>query len=276
MMTFLFVLQQPLFLVFLTNLVHLLLSHNKIVTMIGIWSWGDHMDQVILLIRNPRYAIPSYHTIRYELNFSTNWLESYNRKNNTYTQRPPVEDWENWRDAVFKKEMDRWVWYTNFWMNDGLRRNSTDEGPVQDEHCAENLLDCTPKAIIQFEKLMSFNPSIGREEMTKIGSVLDSAPNVELIEPEARPCVYNEVMSKRELYNKNRDGKGPQPDLKLFTVKQLEYMKTVMETLRDRYSAEPWTEDSNAIDLVDALNSYISEVETEYEFAVQREGYGGV
>lgn len=26
----------------------------------GIWNWGNQMDQVLLLIRNPRWAIPSY------------------------------------------------------------------------------------------------------------------------------------------------------------------------------------------------------------------------
>ena len=134
----------------------------------------------------------------------------------------------------------------------------------------KNLLNCTPKAVIQFENLMSFNPSIGLAEMTKIGSVLDSSPNVTAIEEEARPCVYNEVMSKRELYNANRDGNGPEPGLKLFTVEQLEYMKTEMETLRDKYSEEPWTENSNAIDLVEALNSYIDSAQVEIEIENQQ------
>lgn len=30
----------------------------------GKWSWGKQMDQVLLLIRNPRRAIPSYQTLR--------------------------------------------------------------------------------------------------------------------------------------------------------------------------------------------------------------------
>eukprot|EP00547_Thalassionema_nitzschioides_P001076 CAMPEP_0194210776 /NCGR_PEP_ID=MMETSP0156-20130528/9100_1 /TAXON_ID=33649 /ORGANISM="Thalassionema nitzschioides, Strain L26-B" /LENGTH=148 /DNA_ID=CAMNT_0038938163 /DNA_START=70 /DNA_END=513 /DNA_ORIENTATION=+ len=29
----------------------------------GIWSYGKEMDQTILLIRNPRWNIPSYHTL---------------------------------------------------------------------------------------------------------------------------------------------------------------------------------------------------------------------
>ena len=33
----------------------------------GVWSWGSRMDQMILLIRNPRWAIPSYHTMKFEL-----------------------------------------------------------------------------------------------------------------------------------------------------------------------------------------------------------------
>ena len=230
------------------------------------------MDQVILLVRNPRFAIPSYHTIRYELNYSTTWTQSYNRKNNTYTERPSVESWESWRDARFDVEMDRWVWYIDFWMQDGLRRNNTEgTGPEQDWHCFHSLLDCTPKAVIQFEKLMSPNPLTGQAEMNKIGSVLDSSPNVNAIEPEARTCVYNEVMSKRELYNANRDGNGPSSDLKVFTIEQLATMKTQLEELRDKYVLHPWAEEPTAVDLVHALNFYINEVEAEYDLAVQQD-----
>jgi len=39
----------------------------------GVWSWGSTMDQVILLVRNPRWAIPSYHTMQFELGYATDW-----------------------------------------------------------------------------------------------------------------------------------------------------------------------------------------------------------
>ena len=43
----------------------------------GTWSWKKDMDQVVLLIRNPRRAIPSYHTMRWELDYAKDWGESF-------------------------------------------------------------------------------------------------------------------------------------------------------------------------------------------------------
>ena len=44
-----------------------------------------------------------------------------------------------------------------------------------------------------------------------------------------------------------------------------------MEDLIHTYAADPWSEDPVPIDLVSALNSYISEVEAEHSLAVQKE-----
>jgi hypothetical protein len=86
--------------------------HNE-----GTWSWGDRMDQMVLLIRNPRWALPSYHNMRFELEFSTNWADSYTRIPHVYTVRPLVADWQAWRDANFDAEMENWVSFIDFWMS---------------------------------------------------------------------------------------------------------------------------------------------------------------
>ena len=87
----------------------------------GVWSWGSRMDQMILLIRNPRWAIPSYHTMKFELLFSNSWYSSYLRIPFVYTHRPPVEDWDLWRDAYFESEMQNWLDFIDFWMEGELR-----------------------------------------------------------------------------------------------------------------------------------------------------------
>ena len=56
----------------------------------GTWSWGDKLDQTLFLIRNPRWALPSYHSMRFELDFANNWAESFSRIGLTYKQRAPV------------------------------------------------------------------------------------------------------------------------------------------------------------------------------------------
>jgi hypothetical protein len=223
------------------------------------------MDQLVLLVRNPRFAIPSYHTMRYELNFSRNWTQSYSRKNFTYTERPSIIAWENWRDNRFGKEMDRWVWYIDFWMQGGLRRNSKEGIPKLDWHCDDGLMDCTPKSVVQFEKLYSADRSIGRAESRKIGDVLDSAEDVNVVAQEARDCVYDEVMNRAEFHNANRDGNGPGADEKTFRYQQLDSMALQVETLRDKYAGTNWTDVPIAQDLVIVLNEYIADIVAEYE-----------
>ena len=82
----------------------------------GTWSWGTAMDQVIYLIRNPRWAIPSYHNMRFELDYAADWTSSYLHIPNTYSERPAIDQWIIWRDDRFDKEMNRWVNHVDFWM----------------------------------------------------------------------------------------------------------------------------------------------------------------
>ena len=99
-----------------------LLKHNPLTVKTswphkeGIWSWENDMDQVILLIRNPRWAIPSYHTMRYELNFSQDWLSTFTNMEFVYTKRPNIKVWNEWRDANFETEIVRWFGFIDFWM----------------------------------------------------------------------------------------------------------------------------------------------------------------
>lgn len=249
------------------------------------------MDQMIMLIRNPLYAIPSYHTMRYELWFSTSWDQSYKRRNFTYTERPTVEEWIPWRDARFINEMNRWGNFTDFWMMGGMKWNSTEfvnegvEGAEQytnwtytpDPRCFNRttiegknltrLMDCNPKTIIQFEKLYSPKEDIGIKEMAKLAAVLDGVDNVDMLELEARPCVYKEVMRRTEFYNPNRNGKGPAPETKKFTIEQLAFMIHKMEELKFKYSRSEWQNDSNAVVLVDILSSYLTLTKIHYEVA---------
>lgn len=83
----------------------------------SVWSWSDQMDQTILLLRNPRWAIPSYHAMRYELDFSEDWASSLVRIPYIYTGRPSVEVWEAWRDENFETELNAYIDHINYWMD---------------------------------------------------------------------------------------------------------------------------------------------------------------
>ena len=113
----------------------------------GVWTWNKQMDQVIMLMRNPRWAIPSYHTMRWELDYSKDWASSYVRIPDTYTERPAVEQWEKWRDGHFNTEINRWSSFVDFWMQGGFQesRNKTHN------RCLYSEIECHPKAIIDFD-----------------------------------------------------------------------------------------------------------------------------
>jgi hypothetical protein len=243
----------------------------------GTWKWRGAMDQVILLVRNPRYAVPSYYTMRYELDFSDNWDKSYSRKEHTYTGRPLLHNWYTWRNNNWFKELNRWSWYIDFWMSGGMIRNVTGI-PEYDWHCeGERHLNCVPRTVIHFEKLYSEDEQTGVSEALRLASALDGSPNVTVIAPEARPCIYKEVMARPEFYNKNRDGKGSDPDLMTFHYTHLDYYWRRLEEYKDKYSTGEWLQNENAKILVQILDSYIEEISVEYEYLAgdyySRKGY---
>lgn len=216
----------------------------------GVWSWGSSMDQVLLLVRNPRWAIPAYHTMRFELDFSTNWSESYTRLPFVMTNRPEVESWREWRDAHFDEELAAWEKHLNFWMDGG------------DEHCVTDL-DCYPKAVLDFDRFYQEHPTT---EFYKLGKLFDSTDNVEVIDKQARACVLDAVFTEKKLHHGNRDGNGPPPSYKKFTAAQLEAMINVVQKLRDKYSSGDFVDDPVAKTLVSILDDYIGQDFAEFEY----------
>ncbi len=41
----------------------------------GNWNWGSQMDQVLLLVRNPRWAIPSYQYVIYTMFHTCSYVD---------------------------------------------------------------------------------------------------------------------------------------------------------------------------------------------------------
>eukprot|EP00548_Thalassiothrix_antarctica_P020457 CAMPEP_0194194038 /NCGR_PEP_ID=MMETSP0154-20130528/75362_1 /TAXON_ID=1049557 /ORGANISM="Thalassiothrix antarctica, Strain L6-D1" /LENGTH=475 /DNA_ID=CAMNT_0038918427 /DNA_START=680 /DNA_END=2107 /DNA_ORIENTATION=+ len=85
----------------------------------GIWSYGSDLDQTVLLIRNPRWAIPSYHTLINEIGYAHSWEVAYEELDNVFTRRAPMSDWINWRDYRLWEEIILWGNYIDFYMSDG-------------------------------------------------------------------------------------------------------------------------------------------------------------
>jgi hypothetical protein len=219
------------------------------------------MDQVLLLIRNPRRAIPSYHTMRWELGYATDWQSSYVHIPDTYMKRPTVDQWILWRNIHFNREMDAWYTFNDFWMQGGYR---VDKGSVH-PRCLNSEIDCQPKDVIDFDNLYSSSPS---NEFLKIGAVLDASPNVQVISDQARECVLRNVYNRTGHQDLNmHQGSRPFPDLPmqyLFTLPQLERMFNRTIELRNKYSTEPLSLKPHASEFVAILDKFINDNTPEY------------
>jgi hypothetical protein len=135
------------------------------------WSFQIPMNQVLLLVRNPRRAIPSYHTMRWELEYSTTYPKSKSRIPFTYRDRPEVDRWELWRDAKFDKEIDEWLNFYRYWLSGGIPKGEKE----MEDGCVSNMGsdgDCFPKQVVDFESLYSDQPT---EEFEKISSIIHNA-----------------------------------------------------------------------------------------------------
>ena len=264
----------------------------------GIWSWGNRMHQSILIVRNPRHAIVSYHNILSEINYAHTWQEAYEHKDEVYTRRPSLEQWIIWRDERCLEEIYWYGWFIDYWMEGGLLRDiyshnlttvshfetqiiphaykmqdilamqsaiPLDIEPNYDYHCGigKDMEDCKPVAIVSFEKLL--NVDTGPTEASKFAKAVEGKPGINVIAEQARACIWEELVIRGKGIRtmKNRDGNGPSHDTFAFTVDQFQVMLQELRRLTEKYSSNGWIGNEVAEDLVGNLNIYIDEIQAE-------------
>lgn len=244
----------------------------------GIWSYGANLQQVILLIRNPRWAMPSYHTLISEIGYAHTWELAYSELPNVFSRRPPVEDWTRWRDYRFSDEIQMWGWHIDYFMENGTKywfdfdferngqypfrfRNETEKPWPKDLHCSDNI-DCVPKAAISYENMIDVMK--GPTELRKIASVLRGKPGMNVIDDEAIECIWNETWYMApEPSNSNRDLNGLPRTEYNFTIDQMYAIEDKLEEYVLKYSSEPWDMNPTAADLVTNFENYLIDVRDE-------------
>jgi len=247
----------------------------------GIWSYGGNLDQTILLIRNPRWAIPSYHTLLAEIDYAHDWQTAYEYLFSTFFTRAHVADWKNWRDYRFHEEVNLWVLFIDYYMENGTQYwmdfdyerngqwpfkflNDTEKAAhLKDPHCVYDI-DCFPKAIISYENLT--DPLTGPDEVTKIADALRGKDGMTVVEREKVPCLYHETMTHApEASNTDRKRGGKLRDEYKFTLEQMNHLVDKLVKTRDKYSKGHWTSNNIAVDLVWHLQTYITETSEEID-----------
>eukprot|EP00547_Thalassionema_nitzschioides_P002193 CAMPEP_0194213632 /NCGR_PEP_ID=MMETSP0156-20130528/14359_1 /TAXON_ID=33649 /ORGANISM="Thalassionema nitzschioides, Strain L26-B" /LENGTH=610 /DNA_ID=CAMNT_0038941709 /DNA_START=55 /DNA_END=1884 /DNA_ORIENTATION=+ len=247
----------------------------------GIWSYGKNMDQVILLIRNPRWNIPSYHTLLFELEYAHDYVVAYDNVFTAFTRRAPMDNWMKWRDYRFEDEIALWGYYIDFWMEDGsqfwhnldyeragqypFRYNYETEKPWPlDSHCRIDISEgCKPKAIVSFEFLR--DPYTGPDELRRISEVIRYKKGMDtMVSDEAINCIWLETWDKApEPRNEDRDQDGSQAGDYVFSVHQMEEILAKLIYYKNKYSNDPWTLNMEARELTRNFHAYIRQVSTE-------------
>jgi hypothetical protein len=74
----------------------------------GIWGWGTNADQVVMMIRNIKRSMVEYHDILWDIGYAKTWEVASANLDKLYGERPPKEDFFEWRDL---RVMDEIGWY---------------------------------------------------------------------------------------------------------------------------------------------------------------------
>jgi len=228
---------------------------------------------VAYLIRNPRFAIPSYHSMISEIWYAHDCETAISYQDNLFSMQPAVENWTKWRDYRFHEELDLWRWHIDYWMGNGTKywmdfdyeRNGQypfawlpEVNKTRDLNCLHQNIDCVPKLVIAYEYIT--DPILGPAEMNKLAKLLENRVGYSVIEEAARPCIFNatvlnsphKVDSTRGILN-----------LYNFTHPQLKDMNDMIKGVKAKYSSDPWVDSSAAQDLCTYLELYIGDIDQE-------------
>lgn len=199
----------------------------------GIWGWEGAADNVIMIVRNIRRSMTEYHDILWDIGYAKTWDVASENIDKLYAERPPKEDFFEWRDLRVLDEIQWYGWFIDFYMEGGLMRDmfthkittpehwymlmrpeanakaemtydlivgpDTVVTPSYDPHCVHDIgTSCKPIEVISAEKLIDHNT--GRAESRKLAKILQSSAGYGdwLIEEEAWECIWEELIVKKK------------------------------------------------------------------------------
>ena len=266
----------------------------------GIWGWQDAGDQVIMIVRNIRRSMVEYHDILWDIGYAKTFEDAFERIDNLYAERPPLNDFLDWRDERVLDEIYWYGWFIDYWMEAGLMRcmfthkittpehwymlmqptrytkeemaydlivgNDTVVTPSYDPHCVNDVSGgCHPIQIISAERLVE--TTTGPEEGVKIARSLRNNTGVEdyLIAEEAWNCIWTELIVNKKGLKTFIDREGITERDYNFSEQMLEGMVIELTRLIDKYSSPTWNWRQTAQDVVELLEEHRELVQEELD-----------
>mmetsp|Transcript_29339 Transcript_29339/g.44410 ORF Transcript_29339/g.44410 Transcript_29339/m.44410 type:complete len:412 (-) Transcript_29339:173-1408(-) len=247
----------------------------------GIWSYGQSMNQVVYVLRNPRWAMPSYLTLLSELDYAHTWQVAFDHFPEVLNQRAPMEDWIKWRDYRFEDELLLWGLHIDFYMENGAQYwmpydferngqfpfsflNETDTKP-QDFHCQHDIDDCRPVAVVSYERLK--DPILGPSELEKIANALRGKAEMTVLREDGIQCMWHDTWVHTPSSSSDNDDDGfPTAYYYNFTMEQLQSIEDKLVEYRDKYGTGSWADHPPAQDLVANFISYLDEIRSEIRY----------
>jgi len=261
----------------------------------GIWGWGDAADQVVMVVRNIKRAMVEYHDILWDIGYAKTWEEAFQLIPNLYAERPPIEDFLAWRDERVFDEIKWYGWFIDYYMEGGLMRDmftnkittpkhwymlmmptaytveelrydvvvgaDTEVEPSYDPKCELISNGCEPVKIISAERLVdeSRGPAVGLE----IADALDGKMGMNVISPEARNCIWRELIVNKKGLKTFIDREGFSEDSYSFSSEHLAEMLVELDRLIYKYDNFPWDAKPTAQALVNILKEHRSLISSE-------------
>ena len=248
-----------------------------------------------MVVRNMRRSMVEYHDILWDIDYAETFEDAFERIADLYRERPPLEDFEAWRELRVMDEIHWYGWFIDYWMEEGLMRDMFTHQittpthwnllmvptarpksemtyelivgdaivePSYDPHCVSDLVNCHPVEIISAERLVDLDA--GLAEGRKIAKVLEGNEGIPLIAEEAWGCIWEELIVHKKGLKTFLDRDGISERDYSFSPEMLEEMLTEYDRLLFKYTANEWNGNQNAATLVDLFSEHRALIEAEW------------